>query len=46
MIQVSRLPKPPVLVKNATVWRNALVKASTQREKERALSKYRHPHIR
>lgn len=45
MIRVTRLSKPAILVEKETEWLNALLRASTPGEKERALTKYRHRQI-
>lgn len=45
MIRVVRSPKPAILLKKEAEWRNTLRRATTQAQKERALSKYRHVQI-
>ena len=46
MIEVTRLPEPAVLRRNASRWRRTLSEAQTQKEKKRAEAKYRHSDVK
>lgn len=46
MIEVTRLPEPGVLRRNAPRWRRKLLDAQTKKEKKRAEAKYRHREVK
>ncbi len=46
MIEVTRLPEPNVLRRNASRWRRTLSEAQTQKERKRAKAKYRHRDVK